>query len=80
MGFSNTRSQGNGGLFSLLPPPGSVSRYNPAPPQPGQEESLLEFGDFESPKTAQPPKPAPLVAGKSGGGLSAQDLSFFEGL
>lgn len=80
VGFSNTRSQGNGGLFSLPPPPGSVSRHNPAPSQPRQEESLLEFGDFESPKTAQPPKPTPLVAGKSGGGLSAQDLSFFEGL
>ena len=80
MSFSNTGARGNGGLFALPPPPGSVSRHNPAPPQPGQEQSLLEFGDFESPKTAQLSKPTPLMAGKSGGGLSAQDLSFFEGL
>ena len=80
MGFSNTGSRGNGGLFSLPPPPGSVPRHNPAPPQPEQERSLFEFGDFESPKTAQLPKPTPLITSKSGGGLSAQDLSFFEGL
>ena len=80
MSFSNAGSRGNGGLFALPPPPGSVSRHNPVPLQPEQEQSLLDFGDFESPRTASLPKPTPLVASESGGGLSAQDLSFFEGL
>ena len=79
MSFSNGRPLGNGGLFSLPPPPGSVSRSNPAPPQPEQERSLLDFGDFESPTTAPMPKPTPLAGDDSGAGLSAQDLSFFEG-
>ena len=80
MSFSNVGSRGSGGLFALPPPPGSVTRRNLAPPRPEQEQSLLDFGDFESPKTASLPKPAPAVADKSKGGLSAQDLSFFEGL
>lgn len=80
MNFSNGRSQGIGGLFSLPPPPGSVPRSNHTPPQPQQEPSLLDFGDFESPKTVSISKPAPPVADESGAGLSAQDLSFFEGL
>ena len=80
MNFSNGRSQGSGGLFSLPPPPGSVPRSNHTPPQPQQEPSLLDFGDFESPKTVSISKPAPPVADESGAGLSAQDLSFFEGL
>ena len=80
MSFSNAGSRGSGGLFTLPPPPGSVTRRNLAPPQPVQEQSLLDFGDFELPKTAPLPKPGPVIAVKSEGGLSAQDLSFFEGL
>lgn len=80
MNFSNVGFRGSGGLFSLPPPPGSVPRPNPTPPQPEREQSLLDFGDFESPKTASRPKPTLLTADDSGGGLSAQDLSFFEGL
>ena len=80
MSFSNAGSRGTGGLFSLPPPPGSISRPNPALPQTEQERSLLDFGDFESPATVPIPKPTLLVASESGGGLSAQDLSFFEGL
>ena len=80
MSFSNGESRGSGGLFSLPPPPGSVPRRNLVPPHPVQEQSLLDFGDFESPKIASLPKPTSLKAGKSGEGLTAQDLSFFEGL
>jgi hypothetical protein len=80
MRFSNVGSPESGGLFALPPPPGSVPRHNLAPPQPEQERSLLDFGDFESPKTAPSRKPTPAIADKSKGGLSAQDLSFFEGL
>jgi hypothetical protein len=82
MNFSDARSRGSGGLFALPPPPGSVSRSKPAPrQQPEQERSLLDFGDFESPKTVSMMKPTSLVvADETGAGLSAQDLSFFEGL
>lgn len=80
MSFSNAGSRESRGLFSLPPPPGSVPRYKSARPQPEQEQSLLDFGDFESPKTASLSKSTPPMAGKPGGGLSAQDLSFFEGL
>ncbi|KAF9648630.1 hypothetical protein BDM02DRAFT_3128930 [Thelephora ganbajun] len=80
MNFSNRGSRGSGGLFALPPPPGSVSRSDSVPPQPEQEQSLLDFGDFELPRTASIPKPTPPMADKSGGGLSAYDLSFFEGL
>lgn len=79
MNFSNGRPSGTGGLFSLPPPPSSVSRSNPAPPQLEQERSLLDFGDFESSNTSSMPKPTPLTGNGSGAGLSAQDLSFFEG-
>jgi len=80
MSFPNVESRGGLGSFSLPPPPGFTSRSNPAPPRQEQERSLLDFGDFESPKTALAQKPASLVADKPGGGLSAMDLSFFEGL
>jgi len=80
MSFPNAESRGGSGLFSLPPPPGFTSRSNPAPPRLEQERSLLDFGDFESPKTTSMQKPALLVADESGGGLSATDLSFFEGL
>ncbi|KAF9784995.1 hypothetical protein BJ322DRAFT_801842 [Thelephora terrestris] len=77
--FSSTGSRGGGGFFSIPPPPGFTSRTSTAPPEPEQEQSLLDFGDFESPRTASIPKPTPPMGDKSGGGLSAQDLSFFEG-
>ena len=77
MSFNSGESRGNLGLFSLPPPPGFTSRSNPAPEP---ERSLLDFGDFEAPKTDSLPKPALLVADDSGAGLSANDLSFFEGL
>ena len=80
MSFNNAEPRGGLGLFSLPPPPGFTSRSNPAPPRLEQERSLLDFGDFESPKTASVPKPTLLVVDESGGGLSAMDLSFFEGL
>ena len=79
MKFPHPGSRGSGGLFSLPPPPGYASRSNPAPPQLDQERSLLDFGDFESPKTTSIPEPVP-PADESGAGLSAQDLSFFEEL
>lgn len=77
--FSNTGSRESGRLFSIPPPPVFSSRFSHAPPQPEQEKSLLDFGDFESPRAASLPKSTPLMRNKSGGGLSAQDLSFFEG-
>jgi len=80
MCFSNGESQGSLGLFSLPPPPGFASRSNPASSQLEKERSLLDFGDFESPSSAPIPKPTVLMTDESGAGLSAQDLSFFEGL
>ena len=82
MSFPSAEPRGSGGFFSLPPPPGFVSRSSPAPPPREQERSLLDFGDFESPETASIPKQKRLlsVADESGAGLSAQDLSFFEGL
>ena len=77
--FSNTRSRKSGGLFSIPPPPAFSSRTSRVPPRPEQEQSLLDFDDFESPRTASIPKPTPRTDDKSGVGLSAQDLSFFEG-
>ena len=77
--FSNLGSWRSGGLASILPLLGFSSCTNRAPPQHEQEQLLLEFGDFESPQTASKLKPAPLVGGTPGGGLSAQYLSFFEG-
>ena len=78
--FSSAGSRKSGGLLSIPPPPDFSSRTTRAPPQPEQERSLLDFGDFESPRTASTSKPTSLVDNKSSGGLSAQDLSFFEGL
>jgi hypothetical protein len=45
-------------------------------------QSLMDFGDFEDTQVLKPKPVSNLVNGKSGGGggLSAQDLSFFEGL
>lgn len=79
MNFSNTESRESGGLFSIPPPPVSSSRARHELSQSQPDRSLLDFGDFESPRTTSIPKPTPLVDNKSRGGLSAQDLSFFEG-
>ena len=79
MKFSNTGPLESGGLFLIPPPPGFSSRTSRVLPQPEREQPLLDFGDFESPQTASMQKPTSLVDDSSNGGLSAQDLSFFEG-
>ncbi|KAJ7460652.1 hypothetical protein FB451DRAFT_1563114 [Mycena latifolia] len=74
----------------LSPPPGGVQNMiGRFPPPPGQTPALPLGGAQKAPAPALPPPslPTPLPVtsaapgtGKSSGGLSAQDLSFFEGL
>ncbi|KAL5531742.1 hypothetical protein ACEPAG_4619 [Sanghuangporus baumii] len=65
----------------LIPPPSSSSKQNST-----TEASLLDFGDYTQPTLSHAVKPQTNLslptssAGSTKSGLSAQDLSFFEGL